>query len=771
METAGQNTASSAQPNGSITSTESVQRPAPRFNPRELYKLSENENIAQQKFGSPGADWISVFEHACGFKRKEFLEALNFLVRNPNVTSTVLFRADILYDSDGVENVDVTYGSEEHEKERPGFLARGLSVPGFDLKRTVVRKFIPRNDSLDRSINQSVLYYEGSSGSQSVTGLMLMFPHVSSPDRMPFYHPAVKGIAYFYHQERDSSNKTISVHYQLFPDQALKFTDRQIRIARNLLHTLYKHGQGNREGYQKRVHHDQIIEQKRVQDTFAELKKKYAHRLMQNWVEVTDPKKQVFEQIGIAAFLIELWRDMYAPPDAFEKESKKPPFPGFVDVGCGNGVLVEILLLSGHNGWGIEGHKRKTWATLSPKTQKALVHGIVVPAPLDFLSNPDIKVESVLGDAWESIPGVARSASNDMSHHPSTNLKPARVSPFKTLKSWLSSKPSSSDSSSPALLPTGPPTQNGIFLPFPSYTPSQTTTQEFEGPFLVSNHADELTAWTPLLASLTNSAFFILPCCSRNLSGERFRAPSYANGFSADGLAPEYFATQKEKGKGRKYVAIPVQMGEEREEEKEEESVDGEAEGEGGLENEALPCDRGMRYRFVNIPCASRLQATSPSPPSAPRNSLSNPQAVETGDLKALSPRARSKQPSAYQSLCSWVVHLADKAGYLVEREYLRIPSTRNYGIVGRFVKSPSNNDDGKNINGDTARAEKEAETSKEGQNFQDFRRAGEVSGEAFEGKMRKVLDVVRAEGGASREKWVGVCEREVVTGKDLDHI
>ena len=60
------------------------------------------------------------------------------------------------------------------------------------------------------------------------------------------------------------------------------------------------------------------------------------------------------------------------------------------------------------------------------------------------------------------------------------------------------------------------------------------------------------------------------------------------------------------------------------------------------------------------------------------------PPGPESGDLNALNLKARSKQPSAYSSLCDWVAHLAARVGYKVEREVLRIPSTRNVGILGR---------------------------------------------------------------------------------------
>ncbi|CRK47407.1 hypothetical protein BN1723_020277, partial [Verticillium longisporum] len=111
--------------------------------------------------------------------------------------------------------------------------------------------------------------------------------------------------------------------------------------------------QGQAAGYVKKVHHDVVIPQARFQDRYSALKLKHAARLVSTWAEVTDPLKHVFEDLGIAAFLIELWADMY----------RDQPFPGFVDIGCGNGLLVHILLLEGYAGWGFDARERKSWAT------------------------------------------------------------------------------------------------------------------------------------------------------------------------------------------------------------------------------------------------------------------------------------------------------------------------------------------------------------------------------------------------------------------------
>ncbi|KAK4694717.1 tRNASer (uridine44-2'-O)-methyltransferase, partial [Lecanoromycetidae sp. Uapishka_2] len=236
-----------------------------------------------------------------------------------------------------------------------------------------------------------------------------------------------------------------------------------------------------------------------------------------------------------------------------------PIFPGFVDIGCGNGVLVDILLREGYQGWGFDARRRKTWATFDDSIQQHLRELILIPQPL-------FEMEQASDHANGGIISKRHSAA------------------------W----------------------HNGIFP---------------TGTFIISNHADELTPWTPLLASISSSPFLAIPCCSHNLSGLRFRAPSVFNNNSADALAPSYFSAHINKSKS---IAIAVACS----------------------DNEVI----------------------------------FGPQSAERGDLNALNPKARAKQPSAYSSLCDWVAHLAARAGYKVEREMLRLPSTRNVGIIGRVL-------------------------------------------------------------------------------------
>ncbi|GMF07695.1 unnamed protein product [Ambrosiozyma monospora] len=106
---------------------------------------------------------------------------------------------------------------------------------------------------------------------------------------------------------------------------------------------------GVMNGYQKRVNHDLVVSKVAFQDRYIKLKQKYAKSLVDNWSESTDPRKHVFEDIAIAAFLIEFWNKIYEDKQQFE----------FRDLGCGNGLLCYILIMEGYRGIDLILHKDK----------------------------------------------------------------------------------------------------------------------------------------------------------------------------------------------------------------------------------------------------------------------------------------------------------------------------------------------------------------------------------------------------------------------------
>ena len=95
---------------------------------------------------------------------------------------------------------------------------------------------------------------------------------------------------------------------------------------------------------------------------YARLKSKYAPGLVASWTETSDPEKSVHEDVGIAAYLSCLWA-------SGRGGSRKQRF---VDLGCGNGLLVYILSGEGHEGVGLDLRRRGIWDTF-PNTVKLKV--------------------------------------------------------------------------------------------------------------------------------------------------------------------------------------------------------------------------------------------------------------------------------------------------------------------------------------------------------------------------------------------------------------
>jgi hypothetical protein len=110
-------------------------------------------------------------------------------------------------------------------------------------------------------------------------------------------------------------------------------------------------------GYQKRVQHDVIVSLDEFTRNYRRLKEKYI-RWVDEWEESTDPQKFVFEDIGIAAFLLSLWENE-------RKETNSEKMQSFVDLGTGNGFLVYLLTSEGYPGKGIDIRKRKIWDKFS----------------------------------------------------------------------------------------------------------------------------------------------------------------------------------------------------------------------------------------------------------------------------------------------------------------------------------------------------------------------------------------------------------------------
>ncbi|RCI09623.1 hypothetical protein L249_3883 [Ophiocordyceps polyrhachis-furcata BCC 54312] len=468
--------------------------------------------------------WVPLYRHGCTFGRDIFVDKMMNLIRNPNLNSSWLFRADILYDDDDDDDDD------DDEKRMPVGQSSAAaedvvkplprSIRNMTTQRTLVRTLIPRNQRRDKALDQTCTFHRG-----PTSDLVIYAAHADSASDLPFYHPAVRAVAHL-HSRDPTSESAGSVSILVLPfgeedgNDVVHLPPKVRRTAYHLLQLLHKHGQSSAAGYVKRVHHDRIVPQARMQNRYAALKDKYARRLVESWLESTDPLKHVFEDLAIAAFLIDLWSDMYNDDD------ESSCFPGFVDIGCGNGLLVYILAQEGYRGWGFDARARKSWSLFRPAAH--LEQRLLLPSAIARLDRESCPEQHLL------------------LHPPDNNNNNSNVPAF----------------------------HDGNFPP---------------GTFIISNHADELTAWTPILAAASNCPFIVIPCCSHNLAGDRFRAP----------------------------------------------------------------------------------------PPATPRNRLAH-------TSSSSSPSSPPPSRSTYASLVDWVSRIAHDCGWFVEKEMLRIPSTRNTCLLSR---------------------------------------------------------------------------------------
>lgn len=497
----------------------------------------------------------------------KFLEVTDLLLENPNLNSSHLFRADILFDSANilktVAEKEKLCNNSQAEGHGPanGTLDAGDYnhdpqgiLDGATPDRVVIRRLIPRNSNLDRALDQKCLVYHHQLQGFATAYAVVYLPRARDEADIPWYHPPVKGLAYLYRNKAQGFQPTdgqanLSLYFLPFNDPPDRTPERLHRTFISLLNTFIRLSKNSSppttnpstsedptfRSTAPSALKDTIIPQHLVQNTYSRLKQTYASDLIARWVESTEPSKHVFEDLSIAAFLIELWKLMY----------RDRPCLRFVDVACGNGVLVYILLKEGYQGWGFDARRRKTWDILG--IDNNVEKRICIPRP--FVTALDLTVENAL-------PGVK--------------------------------------------------VHNGIF-------PKET--------FIISNHADELTPWTPLLAAMSSPEdplpFLAIPCCSHALSGVKHRY------------------TPKDS---------------------------------------YLPTDTLRTDHSPSNGTTTSVDDAEPQP--------------SAGDLKSLRSRkakaaSHTDDKSMYACLTKKVVALAEEVGFDVEMTLMRIPSTRNIGVVG----------------------------------------------------------------------------------------
>lgn len=148
-----------------------------------------------------------------------------------------------------------------------------------------------------------------------------------------------------------------------------------------------------------------IIPISRYYIIYNRLKEKYWKKLIKIWPETTDPVKYIYEDIAIASYLLTLFE--------LEKETKHTTQKQtFVDLGCGNGLLVYLLISEGHSGIGIDIRKRKIWDLYEPKVP--LIEESITPSDKMLFPEYDWIIGNHSDELTPWIPVIAARSSYKM---------------------------------------------------------------------------------------------------------------------------------------------------------------------------------------------------------------------------------------------------------------------------------------------------------------------------------------------------------------------
>ncbi|KAF8868589.1 DUF1613 domain-containing protein [Gymnopilus junonius] len=303
--------------------------PRPRFEPSPCV-------LSQETLQS---GWVPLISCAAGFPIEIFEVAITQLIHHPEYNSTLILRSETI---------------------QP--------------RRCIRRRLLPRRPGRDPPLEQYCTLY-GPSNEPAILDTVVLTPIVEPGSSLPYYHPTVSHLVFRY---VPGSTPTLVMEVDPLPGTPLDMNSRLYRTCLALLDAVHRYGWGAMSNYKKRVIHDCLVPREEYQDLYLIMRARHKH-LVDTWQEVTDPLKHVFEDIGIATYLMLLWKDTFRsgpinnPSDEKEPWKSWPrPVGGFLDLGCGNGLLTHILIAEGYDGYGIDLRARTSWSHYPETTQASL---------------------------------------------------------------------------------------------------------------------------------------------------------------------------------------------------------------------------------------------------------------------------------------------------------------------------------------------------------------------------------------------------------------
>ncbi|XP_062542938.1 probable tRNA (uracil-O(2)-)-methyltransferase isoform X2 [Armigeres subalbatus] len=218
-----------------------------------------------------------------------------------------------------------------------------FSGQGRDTGFLVINRFLPRNLTVFHPLDVlAIIDFH----SQSVSMVCLQDAANNLIPKVAFSMQLKQEILSInYENCANLDDKTSSWLKDVLFQRLLKWIDNNILQATSELSTIDR---------SELVSLSLINDLQEYNQLYSELKSKYGIEMVRIWPETTDPRKYVYEDVAIATYLILLWKQERA-------ESGTDRLQSFVDIGCGNGLLVYILASEGHEGLGIDLRRRKIW--------------------------------------------------------------------------------------------------------------------------------------------------------------------------------------------------------------------------------------------------------------------------------------------------------------------------------------------------------------------------------------------------------------------------
>ena len=269
----------------------------PRFNPSRCnttadvdpLRLYDNENVSWTPLITCPADFPAALVRSStdcvsvqATNPLQFEHAVSQLIHHPEYNSTLILRSEVIEDS-----VD-------------GFPDLVPALQDLQPVRNIHRKLLPRRPTRDSGLEQHCTLYVPSSTShltdaESLHPTVLVLTPLPSDGVLPYYHPTVTHLAFRFVPPTTSSNSAaLRIEVIPLPGTSLDPGARLYRTCLSLLETLHRYGWGALTQYKKRVMHDVLVPRETYQDLYLIMRERHKH-LINDWREVTDPLKHVFE--------------------------------------------------------------------------------------------------------------------------------------------------------------------------------------------------------------------------------------------------------------------------------------------------------------------------------------------------------------------------------------------------------------------------------------------------------------------------------------------